>query len=102
MLLAIGSAGPQVKKLQEVLNFVDGTAPPLAVDGIFGPLTRNRVTAFQGRVNLQQDGIAGPLTASALFTAALAVLSPAYLFGPTPLEMHRQGHRLTLRHVRRR
>jgi peptidoglycan hydrolase-like protein with peptidoglycan-binding domain len=56
-----GSRGPAVEELQQKLNQY-GTTPPLVVDGIFGPLTRAAVVAFQQENGLAADGIVGPLT----------------------------------------
>lgn len=58
--LAFGAIGDAVKQLQETLNslgFDCGDA-----DGIFGSKTKNQVIAFQRKYNLEDDGIAGPLT----------------------------------------
>ncbi len=72
-----GSTGSVVVTLQRALNelyrdfddpswFVnspDNFHPPLAVDGSFGPLTRNAVIDFQfWNPPLQVDGIVGPQT----------------------------------------
>jgi peptidoglycan hydrolase-like protein with peptidoglycan-binding domain len=56
-----GSRGPAVEELQQKLNQA-GATPTLAVDGIFGPLTRTAVVAFQRAQGLEPDGIVGPLT----------------------------------------
>jgi len=56
-----GSNGPAVEELQQKLNQA-GAAPPLVVDGIFGPLTRAAVVAFQRDNALSPDGVVGPLT----------------------------------------
>lgn len=56
-----GSRGPAVEELQQKLNQA-GATPALAVDGIFGPLTRAAVVAFQRAQGLEPDGIVGPLT----------------------------------------
>jgi hypothetical protein len=65
--LHAGSQGPDVKTLQARLNAAMPLAkPPLAVDGIFGPLTLARVKAFQQSKGLAVDGIVGPLTWGAL------------------------------------
>ena len=56
-----GSRGPAVEELQQKLNQF-GTTPPLVVDGIFGPLTRAAVIAFQRANTLDPDGVVGPLT----------------------------------------
>ncbi len=47
-----------VRQLQTRLN-QDGAAPPLVVDGWFGPLTRAALVAFQGRHGLNDDGECG-------------------------------------------
>ena len=56
-----GSRGPAVSEAQGKLNNV-GATPPLAVDSIFGPLTRAAVIEFQNGNQLSPDGIIGPLT----------------------------------------
>jgi len=60
-----GSAGPEVRALQQRLN-ERGASPPLAVDGEFGPRTEAAVVAFQTAHGLQPDGVVGPLTRAAL------------------------------------
>ena len=59
-----GSTGPAVVRLQELLKsrgFYTGN-----IDGIFGPITRAAVVAFQGSMGLVQDGIVGIRTWTAL------------------------------------
>jgi len=59
-----GSTGPAVVTLQELLKskgFYTGN-----IDGIFGPITRGAVVAFQGSAGLVQDGIVGIKTWTAL------------------------------------
>ena len=68
-----GSTGDLVKLAQARLN-ERGAAPPLAVDGDFGPLTKAAVTKYQtdrkgpgglglsAQFNLSVDGIVGPHT----------------------------------------
>jgi hypothetical protein len=60
-----GSRGASVEEAQTKLNTA-GATPPLAVDGIFGPLTRAAVVEFQTNNSLSPDGIVGPLTWGAL------------------------------------
>src|SRR3954452_18475958 len=66
-MLRIGSTGPDVEGLQELLN---GGPPdqfgPLAVDGMFGPKPSARARDFQRNNNLAADGIVGPKTWAAL------------------------------------
>jgi hypothetical protein len=60
-MLRQGSTGAAVVELQTKLNS-HGAQPPLDTDGIFGPLTRNAVIAFQSSKGLVPDAIVGPLT----------------------------------------
>jgi peptidoglycan hydrolase-like protein with peptidoglycan-binding domain len=62
-MLAQGSNGPSVMELQARLN-AEGEA--LAVDGLFGPMTRAAVVRFQQAHGLAADGIVGPNTWGAL------------------------------------
>ena len=59
--LSVGAHRPAVLELQLKLNMA-GAAPPLKVDGIFGPLTRQAVRDFQQAHDLDADGIVGPIT----------------------------------------
>jgi peptidoglycan hydrolase-like protein with peptidoglycan-binding domain len=72
VLLKLGSVGNQVRQLQEMLNFLVPTPPPLKADGIFGPATKARVTQFQKITGLSSDGVVGPLTGKALIAGVLA------------------------------
>jgi hypothetical protein len=60
--LRLGFQGENVRKLQRLLNSRVSLQPNLVVDGIFGPLTRNAVVAFQIAQKLPPDGIVGPQT----------------------------------------
>ena len=62
-MLAAGSSGPAVVRLQESLASA-GFA--VSADGVFGPRTRAAVIAFQVSQGLAADGIVGPGTRSAL------------------------------------
>ena len=64
-----GSRGPAVMELQRKLNATI-QASPIAVDGIFGPATEQRVRRFQQTHALAVDGIAGPATFAVLDAAA--------------------------------
>lgn len=71
-MLSKGSTGPDVRSLQEVLNFLHfegrlntptpGDFIPLVVDGVFGDATEDAVMQFQKANNLYSDGKVGPIT----------------------------------------
>lgn len=64
VLSKVGSRGEEVRQIQtklKSLGYYTGK-----VDGIYGNLTRNAVTAFQRAKKLKVDGIAGPQTLKAL------------------------------------
>jgi hypothetical protein len=62
-LLAVGSAGPAVARLQQCLS-EQGYA--IEADGIFGARTAAALRCFQERHGLAADGIAGPATMARL------------------------------------
>lgn len=64
-LLKRGSAGDDVKELQQLLNDA-GASPRLSVDGQFGPGTERAVISFQRRRGLIADGLVGSKTICAL------------------------------------
>ena len=60
-----GDRGIKVEQLQYMLRVISAyipAIPPIQVDGIFGPATKDAVLAAQKRFELQQDGIVGPKT----------------------------------------
>lgn len=63
-MLKKGSRGTEVRKLQEQLNKLGYNAG--AVDGIFGSCTESAVKAFQRANGLAVDGIVGPKTQNKL------------------------------------
>jgi peptidoglycan hydrolase-like protein with peptidoglycan-binding domain len=67
-MLSQGSDGPDVSDLQTRLNAAMPAAVPLVIDGIFGPLTKAAVVAYQGQHALVTDGIVGPITWGVLDT----------------------------------
>jgi peptidoglycan hydrolase-like protein with peptidoglycan-binding domain len=70
-----GSTGDAVKGVQEVIKFHDqsgGEAPPIQIDGIFGPITDNWVRGFQTAVGTPSDGIVGPITWRAMVSGMLS------------------------------
>ena len=58
-----GCRGESVRQLQDALRAL---GHELAADGVFGPVTERCVRTFQRAHGLDPDGIAGPLTWSAL------------------------------------
>jgi hypothetical protein len=69
-----GSTGEAVKAVQEVRkaqDLSDGEAPPVVIDGIFGPDTESWVRGWQefvGNPPLVVDGIVGPKTWQSLLS----------------------------------
>lgn len=63
-LLKQGSRGELVKKIQKALK--------LYPDGIYGPLTAERVREFQAAHGLKADGIVGPATMACLLPPMVA------------------------------
>jgi len=74
MMLQMGSTGPDVSAVQNMLNLLIQDQPALDVDGIFGDQTQARVMQFQTQSQLSADGVVGPLTAQALVAAVLAAI----------------------------
>ncbi len=63
--LEIGDSGEKVRLLQYMLSVLSAhisTIPPLTVDGIYGPATRNAVLAAQRRFGLPETGTVGTQT----------------------------------------
>jgi peptidoglycan hydrolase-like protein with peptidoglycan-binding domain len=70
-----GSTGDAVRGVQEVMKFhdqSDGEGPPIHVDGIFGPQTDRFVRGFQNAVDIDVDGIVGPVTWRAMVSGMLS------------------------------
>lgn len=76
MMIRIGSTGNDVRDVQQLLNFTLPFQPLLAVDGIFGPKTNQRVVAFQKQNGLMADGIVGPMTGKTLVGTVLQKVQP--------------------------
>ncbi len=64
-ILKQGDKGEAVKELQNLLTNL-GTYTG-SIDGIFGPVVKKAVIAFQHRVFLVEDGVVGSLTWQALY-----------------------------------
>lgn len=73
--LQVGSEGDEVRKLQVGMNrvFPNYRAMPLDEDGIFGPMTESAVTEFQQRSLIGADGIVGPETKARLATYGIVL-----------------------------
>lgn len=68
MILKLGDRGPDVEQLQ--LKLKAAGYDPGDVDGSYGKRTADAVLAFQAdRPDLEDDGVAGPMTLGALDTA---------------------------------
>ena len=61
-VLLQGNQGPNVKRLQQLLNSRITPSPKLAVDGMFGPLTHQAVLHYQKSISIAVDGIVGKQT----------------------------------------
>lgn len=64
--LAQGANSAAVRVLQDSLNSCMGANPVLAVDGDYGPATRNAVLAVQKKYGLTRDGVYGAQTRGAM------------------------------------
>ena len=64
-LVREGARGEDVRWIQQSINIIRRVYPSLpwlSEDGVFGPLTRAAVVAFQNTFALSPDGIVGPIT----------------------------------------
>ena len=62
--LVEGDRGENVRVIQGYLNRIgeaDPEIPPIDVDGIFGPRTKEAVIAFQRQLGLEENGAIGPV-----------------------------------------
>ncbi len=70
--MRVGDNGKDVAKLQEFINrwefAYDIGLDPLLEDGAFGPVTESHVRRFQNWADLEDDGVADPITISSLIT----------------------------------
>jgi len=80
-----GSAGDQVKFLQRLLNKRRIVTPSLKEDGVFGPKTKDTLTAFQSQQRIASDGVAGSTTWQRL-GVRYEIVHPVRLF-PQPTNM---------------
>jgi|WetSurMetagenome_2_1015567.scaffolds.fasta_scaffold949196_1 peptidoglycan hydrolase-like protein with peptidoglycan-binding domain len=68
-MFAKGESGPRVEHLQKLLK--GAGLDPGPIDGVFGPTTEAAVRAYQQKVGLPVDGIAGPKLMGALKEARM-------------------------------
>ena len=69
-VVAPGDTGEEVRVIQYLLSVVSefySNVPPVAVDGVYGPATRQAVLAVQQMAGLPQDGVVGEQTWQALY-----------------------------------
>ena len=69
-VVAPGDTGEEVRVIQYLLSVVSefySNVPPVAVDGVYGPATRQAVIAVQQMAGLPQDGVVGEQTWQVLY-----------------------------------
>lgn len=75
----MGMTGPDVRALQDVLNYQMRRGIPLKVDGVFGAKSQARVREFQQVTGLVADGLAGPRTQGELYEVTEVPLPIVFL-----------------------
>ncbi|MDO4566647.1 MAG: peptidoglycan-binding protein [Oscillospiraceae bacterium] len=83
--LRYGDYGESVTLLQYLLNSAAAFYPELmniTVDGVYGTMTQEAVTAFQTKRGLTADGIAGPRTWTQLYETYYAYMNSATPLNP--------------------
>ena len=86
-VLGEGSSGAEVKAMQYFLAILAQfrySIPAPAVDGVFGPETRQAVLAFQRQAGLAADGIVGYQTWTRLYADYLGVVRTALGYADMP------------------
>jgi len=91
VVLRSGSSGNDVRQLQWLLSYIGQYyefIPQLTVDGRFGPMTDNSVREFQRNFGLAVDGVVGPATWNRLYEVFRRIQNtspnPAPVPPPTP------------------
>ncbi len=77
--ISLGMNGPDVRALQDVLNYQMRRGIPLKVDGIYGAKSQARVREFQQITGLVADGMAGPMTQGQLYEVTEVPLPIVFL-----------------------
>jgi peptidoglycan hydrolase-like protein with peptidoglycan-binding domain len=94
-IVAFGSYGDDVKRIQTVLNSV---GYKLNADGIYGKLTQDAVMTYQGKNGLRADGIVGPITVARLSTKVVKLVTPVVTVASTSLKVYQGlGHNVAFR-----
>jgi len=75
--LKLHDRGPEVKKIQLLLNSLSVPSPRLKVDGDFGQRTHRAVVEFQRQKGLTPDGQVGAKTRAALGLKSIPAPAPA-------------------------
>ncbi len=83
-ILRNGSAGEEVKKLQQALKDKGYDLGSYGVDGIFGAKTESAVRKYQKDNGLAVDGIAGEKTLGSLYTVAQKPVQTTPAVSTTP------------------
>ena len=96
--LSVGDRRPAVQELQLKLNMA-GAIPPLKVDGMFGPQTRQAVRDFQEANNLDDNGTVGPTTWAALNEVNRHLRGPNELYAHFLIDVEMDPCMLTSRIV---
>ncbi|MBQ7474925.1 MAG: peptidoglycan-binding protein [Clostridia bacterium] len=84
-----GDSGVRVRELQYLLGYIaqfDEAVPPILIDGIFGPKTRDAVARFQASRDLPVTGATDEATSDAILSAyrgILMALPPEFLDAAT-------------------
>lgn len=103
-VLREGSSGKEVSALQYLLSLIaqfQYDIPAPAIDGIFGPQTRESVVSFQQQTGLVPDGIVGRSTWNQLYSEYLGIVRTTLNYADLPTtpeeldEAYRQGLLLT-------
>ena len=76
-----GDRGIKVEQLQYMLRVISAyipEIPPIQVDGIFGPATKDAVLSAQRRFSLTEDGIVGPRTWDEIYSQYMGIENTSF------------------------